>query len=89
PDRGADWDVSVRGGPALAATLAAERDRAVLFKDLATLRIDRTLLASVNALRWRGPEPEFSVLCDRIDAAPVARRAERLAERRGGGPPPG
>ncbi|HEX3540307.1 MAG TPA: 5'-3' exonuclease H3TH domain-containing protein, partial [Acidimicrobiales bacterium] len=47
PDRGADWDVSVRGGPALAATLAAERDRAVLFKDLATLRIDRTLLASV------------------------------------------
>lgn len=83
PLRGGDWDVSVRGGPALAATLAAERDRALLFKDLATLRIDRTLLPSVDALRWRGPEPEFALLCDRIDAAPVARRAESLAERRG------
>lgn len=80
PDRG--WDVSVRGGPALAATLAAERDRAMLFKDLATLRVDRSLLAQVDDLRWRGPAPEFAAVCERIDAAGVARRASQLASRR-------
>jgi 5'-3' exonuclease len=42
PERGSDWNVSVRGGLGLAATLAAERDRAMLFKDLATLRVDRS-----------------------------------------------
>lgn len=79
PERGSDWEVSVRGGPALAATLVAERDRAILFKDLATLRIDPSLLADVEDLRWRGPTADFGVVCERIDAASVARRAERLA----------
>lgn len=82
PERGSDWDVSVRGGPALAATLVAERDRAMLFKDLATLRIDRSLLEDVDDLRWRGPTPDFDAVCERIDAGGVARRAERLAAAR-------
>src|ERR1700730_17481239 len=34
PDSGGDWEVSVRGGPMLAATLAAGRADAMLFKDL-------------------------------------------------------
>jgi 5'-3' exonuclease len=79
PDRGADWDVSVRGGPALAATLAEGREAAALFKDLATLRVDRSLLASVDDLLWTGPTADFEAVCERIDALPVARRAERLA----------
>jgi len=83
PERGSDWDVSVRGGHALAATLAAERDRALLFKDLATLRVDRSLLRQVDDLRWRGPTAEFATLCDRIDAGGLPGRAERLAAGRG------
>jgi 5'-3' exonuclease len=82
PERGSDWEVSVRGGPALAATLVAEHDRAILFKDLATLRIDRSLLADVEDLRWQGPTTDFDLVCERIDAAGVARRAERLAAAR-------
>ncbi|MDQ1369598.1 MAG: 5-3 exonuclease [Acidimicrobiaceae bacterium] len=82
PERGSDWEVSVRGGPALAATLAAGRELAMLFKDLATLRVDRSLLGQVDDLRWRGPTGEFSAVCERIDAVPVARRAERLAAAR-------
>jgi 5'-3' exonuclease len=82
PERGSDWEVSVRGGPALAATLAAGRELAMLFKDLATLRVDRSLLGQVDDLRWRGPTAEFSAVCERIDAVPVARRAERLAAAR-------
>ena len=82
PDRGSDWDVSVRGGPALAATLAAERDHANLFKDLATLRIDRSLLEQVDDLRWRGPTADFAAVCARIDAGGLVPRAQRLAASR-------
>ena len=34
-----------------------ERDRAFLFRDLATLRTDIDLFESVDALRWDGPIP--------------------------------
>jgi 5'-3' exonuclease len=80
PDQGAAWEVSVRNGPVLAATLAAGRDLAMLFKDLATLRVEPELLPAVDDLRWRGPTDAFDEVCDRIDALPVARRAARLAE---------
>jgi 5'-3' exonuclease len=79
PDAPGQWDVSVRNGPALAATLAARRPDAMLFKDLATLRIDRSLLAKVEDLRWTGPTSDFATVCDRIDAPPVAARAAHLA----------
>jgi 5'-3' exonuclease len=79
PDAPGQWEVSVRGGPALAVTLAAQRADAMLFKDLATLRIDRSLLGNVEELRWTGPTVDFEALCARIDAQPVAARALRLA----------
>ena len=47
-----DWDVTVRGAAKLATTLQEGRDKAQLFKDLATLRIDRSLLRKVDDLRW-------------------------------------
>jgi 5'-3' exonuclease len=81
PDAGDQWTVSVRGGPALAASLAARRAEAMLFKDLATLRVDRSLLESVEDLRWRGPTETFGQVCARIDAAGMPARAERLAQR--------
>jgi 5'-3' exonuclease len=82
PDAGSEWEVSVRGGPMLAAALAAHRDEAMLFKDLATLRVDRTLLADVEQLRWQGPTAAFAEVCARLDAAPLARRADKLAPHR-------
>jgi 5'-3' exonuclease len=80
PDSAGQWEVSVRNGPALAATLAARRPDAMLFKDLATLRVDRSLLAGVEELRWAGPTADFAGVCDRIDAPPIAARAARLAQ---------
>lgn len=80
------WEVDVRGAPTLAATLERERDRARLFKLLATLRVDRDLLAGgVGELRWRGPEPGFADLAADLDAPGLAARAERLAATRAGG----
>ncbi len=74
-----DWDVVVRGAAKLGATLQEGRDLARLFKDLATLRIDRSLLGQVDELRWQGPTGDFAEVCAALDAPGLARRAEALA----------
>ena len=80
PDDVADWDgVNVRAAGTLAATLAADRKHALLFKDLATLRVERALLPDVDHLRWKGIKPEFPDVCDRIDAAGLLERATALS----------
>jgi 5'-3' exonuclease len=82
PPGAGDWDVTVRGAAKLAGTLQDDFDRALLFKDLATLRIERELLPGVEALRWVGPTVEFSDVCNVLDAPGVARRADVLASQR-------
>jgi hypothetical protein len=71
----------VRGAPKLAATLRENFDHATLFKDLATLRVDRALLPDVSALRWQGPTPEFDRVCARLDAGTLATRVHASAKR--------
>lgn len=51
PDVATRWQVKVTGAERLAATLAAERDRAELFRTLATLRTDIPLFDDVDTLR--------------------------------------
>ncbi|MFP5376084.1 MAG: 5'-3' exonuclease H3TH domain-containing protein [Acidimicrobiia bacterium] len=76
------WDVDVRGARTLANTLAEHWDRAVLFRDLATLRVDRSLLAAVGDLRWTGPADGFAATCRRLDATGLLDRAAALAAAR-------
>jgi 5'-3' exonuclease len=60
PRLGERWTCDVRGARTLANTLAEQRETALLFKDLATLRIDRSLLSSAEELHWTGngvPQP--------------------------------
>jgi 5'-3' exonuclease len=82
PDAPGQWAVALRNRPALAATLAAQRELAMLFKDLATLRVERSLLPEVDALRWTGPTPLFGEVCQRIDARSLATAATRVAGQR-------
>jgi 5'-3' exonuclease len=65
------WQVNVMTAGALAHTLARERDRAFLFRELATLRTDIALFDCVDDLHWRGPTPAFSSLAARLDAAAI------------------
>jgi 5'-3' exonuclease len=81
PDPGT-WEVTVRSAARLATTLQECREDALLFKDLATLRIDRSLLGSVGDLRWRGPTSDFAQVCADLDAPGLGRRAEALAAAR-------
>ncbi len=76
------WEVTVRSAPKLATTLQECREDALLFKELATLRIDRSLLGSVEDLRWRGPTSDFARLSVELDAPGLGRRAEALAAAR-------
>ncbi len=65
------WGVVVRGAPRLAATLAAARKEALLYRSLATLRTDVPLHATggstaapaLDDLRWRGPTDRFPAVC--------------------------
>jgi len=66
-----DWHVNASSPGALAATFARERDRAFLFRTLATLRTDIPLFDDVEALRWKGPTEAFAGLAARFDAAVV------------------
>ena len=69
PDDWRTWDVNATNAGALGTTLARERDRAFLFRDLATLRTDIPLFDSVDALEWKGPTAAFAPLAARLDAA--------------------
>ena len=55
PEDSRTWGVNAANPAALARVLAAERDRAFLFRDLATLRTDIPLFDSVDELLWKGP----------------------------------
>jgi len=68
------WGVNASRPGALALTLAQERDRAFLFRDLATLRTHLPLFESVDALQWTGPSADFKPIAARLDAAPTAAR---------------
>ncbi len=64
-----EWHVNVANATTLAGTLSRERERALLFRTLATLRTDIALFEDVNQLRWKGPTPAFSAIASRLDAA--------------------
>jgi len=77
-----DWDPdlrkSVRSAPKLAERLASEMDHALLFRDLATLRVDRSLLRSVGDLEWRGPDDDFEDMARFLREPSLAERAASL-----------
>jgi 5'-3' exonuclease len=83
PKLAADWAVSVRGALRLATTLAEQREQALLFRTLATLRDDAPVGPGVDALRWVGPRPGFAEWSDRLGAPGLQERAARLAAARG------
>ncbi len=63
------WGVNALNPSALASTLLRDHDRALLFRQLATLRTDISLFQSMEELHWRGPTPSFAPLAARFDAS--------------------
>ena len=69
-----EWHVNATNAGALALTLSRERDRALLFRRLATLRTDIHLFDSVDDLRWRKPVAAPDALDANGEAASSAPR---------------
>ena len=63
------------------ALLGNNRELALLFKRLATLRGDAPLFSNINELRWRGPAGAFTNCVERLGDPRLLRRAMAAADR--------
>ena len=82
-----DWQLKVASARTLADTLVRDRERALLFRTLATLRTDIKLFEDIEQLRWIGPDSAFDQLAARLDAArtePKPRAGARSTQRASG-----
>ncbi|HEX2450135.1 MAG TPA: 5'-3' exonuclease H3TH domain-containing protein [Gemmatimonadales bacterium] len=58
--------------------LGGDRDLALLFKKLATLRTEAPLFSSVEELRWLGTTPNFAAWAERIAAPKLVERSRAI-----------
>jgi 5'-3' exonuclease len=58
------------------------REAALLFKDLATLRVDAPLFDEVEQLRWRGATPGFVAVAEKVGDSQLAKRVVNLDAKR-------
>jgi 5'-3' exonuclease len=64
------------------AVLGGQRELALLFKRLATLRTDAKLFRDPEQIRWQGPTDRFGGWTERLGAPRLAARAAKLAASR-------
>ena len=69
------WHPSIRRARALSESLFNSWNDALLFRTLATLRLDVPVFDSIQDLRWTGPRPNFEEYCDRFKSPDLVRRA--------------
>jgi 5'-3' exonuclease len=77
PPSHVQWEVPVRGAARLAAVLQENRELAMLFRTLATLRTD-VPVGAVDDLRWQGPAPEFERVAQQLGMPGLWDRARRI-----------
>src|SRR5678816_241217 len=58
--------------------LGDNRESALLFKTLATLRTDAPLFRNIDEIRWRGPTSTFAAVAERIGDARLLARVVKL-----------
>ena len=67
------WDPAIGRARALSESLLAAWDEALLFRTLATLRLDAPVFNMVEELRWEGPRESFEECCRRMKAPGLAK----------------
>jgi 5'-3' exonuclease len=81
PKDSQEWDPTIRRARTLGESLLAGWNDALLFRTLATLRLDVPVFATVDELRWRGPRPEFEEFCRQLKSPDLLRRVKAVAAR--------
>jgi len=69
PEDWREWHANANRPALLAEVLTRDRDKALLFRTLATLRSDLELFEDVSDLRWKGHTKAFPALAARLDKA--------------------
>jgi 5'-3' exonuclease len=69
-----EWGINLANPKTLAETLLQNRKLVFLFRDLATLRTDIPLFASVQQLKWSGATADFPAFAARLDASLKIKR---------------
>ena len=79
-ERWSDVARAVRGAAKLATTLRENRELALLFKDIATVRTDVSDdvdIGTVDSWRWRGPTSALESFAKELGIAQLVERVER------------
>ncbi len=71
-----EWHPSIRKARGLSESLFNAWNDALLFRTLATLRLDVPVFDSVDELRWKGPRPAFEEHCRRMNALNLLARID-------------
>ena len=69
-----EWHPSIKRARVLSEALFNAWGDALLFRTLATLRLDVPVFDTVDDLRWKGPRPNFEECCRRIKASNLLGR---------------
>ena len=72
-----EWNPSIRKARLLSESLSHAWDDALLFRTLATLRLDVPVFDTVEDLRWMRPHPNFEEHCQRIKSPDLLRRVRQ------------
>ena len=68
------WHSSIKKARSLSESLFNAWNDALLFRTLATLRLDVLVFDTVEDLRWAGPRPNFEEHCQRMKSSDLLRR---------------
>ena len=69
-----EWNPSIKRARGLAGALFAGWDDALLYRTLATLRLDAPVFDSIDELQWSGCRSDFEERCKRMKAPDLYRR---------------
>ena len=72
-----EWNPSIRKARLLSGSLFHAWNDALLFRTLATLRLDVPVFDTVEDLRWKGPHPNFEEHCQRMKSPDLLRRVRQ------------
>jgi 5'-3' exonuclease len=79
------WDPSIRKARGLAESLFSSWNDALLFRTLATLRVDAPVFDTVEDLLWKGPRADFEEWCRRMKAPGLVGRVASAKAKSVGG----
>ena len=72
-----EWNPSIRKARLLSESLFHAWNDALLFRTLATLRLDVPVFDTVEDLRWKGPHANFEEQCQRMKSPDLLRRVRQ------------